>query len=324
MYHILRLEERLKAINCPMIQAFKNLSINNRLSIPLLILAVTSVTFPSQGHNSSLVKIKILQWNFRGIQSKLPDLQLLAEKYNIFCIQETLLSEVSRISVRGFYALRYDIVNPGLCGICFLLRSNIKATSVQLPFILHHSIKAAAITLLFQDSELLVLNVYRHSNNDTPAHALNDIFNFASGYKYALIVGDLNAHHRLCGCARNDNIGNRLASRIESHNYLILNDFTSTRFNPNTNSGSIIDLALASLDLAGVCCLRTLDDPMANDHYPIETIINGTAAKVKRFAYKLKLSDIQLCELSIKLEKSQESSIIRNLPITNWRTMRTW
>ncbi|TGZ37358.1 hypothetical protein DBV15_05678 [Temnothorax longispinosus] len=162
----------------------------------------------------------------------------------------------------------------------FVMRDVQANVLAELPFILHHSIEAAAIILPFQDSELLVLNVYRHPNNDTPAHALNDLFNFASGYKYAFIVGDLNAHHRLWGCARNDNIGIRLASRIESYNYLILNDSTSTRFNPNTNSGSIIDLAFASSDLAGVCCSRTLDDPMASDHYPIETIINGAATKV--------------------------------------------
>ncbi|XP_071572848.1 uncharacterized protein [Temnothorax nylanderi] len=257
--------------------AFKTLVITNRISTLLQVIAVTLITFPSQGHNSSFVKTKILQWNSRGIQGKLPDIQSIAGKYDILCIQETLLTE---------------------------------GKNINLPFIVYDSIEAAAISMPFQDDELIVLNIYRHPNNDTPAQAFNDLFNFASGYKYAIIMRDFNAHHRLWWCSHNDSVGGRLASRVDAYNFLILNDRTCTRFNPNNNSGSVIDLAIASPDLASYCCTHVLDDPMASDHFPVETTINGNIVRIKRFAYKLKLSKEQLDELGYRLTKIQDKAIV--------------
>ncbi|TGZ51459.1 hypothetical protein DBV15_02261, partial [Temnothorax longispinosus] len=149
--------------------AFKTLVITNRISTLLPVTAVTLATFPSQGHNSSLAKIKILQWNARGIQGKLPDLQSIAGKYDVICIQETLLTEGKNINVRGYNILRQDIVNPGLRGTCFVIKSTLKASLVQFPLVVHDSFEAAAISMPFQDDELIVFNIYRHPNDDTPA-----------------------------------------------------------------------------------------------------------------------------------------------------------
>ncbi|TGZ47961.1 hypothetical protein DBV15_10259, partial [Temnothorax longispinosus] len=277
--------------------------------LPLLQeLAVTTNTFTPPEHSASSSEIKILQWNCRGLQDKLPNLQFLAKKFDIFCIQETLLTKVSKVSVNNFSLLRTDITKPGMRGICFLVKNNLKVSLVQLPFTVHYSIEAAAISIPFQNEELLIINIYRHPNDDTTIQAFNDIFNLASRYKFALIVGDFNAHHRLWGCKRNDSAGIRLASCIESFNYWALNDSSNTRFNPCNNTGSIIDLALASPDLACACCTTTLDDPMASDHYPVETVINGKFSMMKRLAYKLKLDKEQLLKLNARLEKISRES----------------
>ncbi|XP_071582091.1 uncharacterized protein [Temnothorax nylanderi] len=83
-------------------RAYKGLAHPNRFSLLSLILAVLLITFPPHGRNSASAEIRILQWNSRGIQSKLPDLQQIAENYDVFCIQETLLTEGCHLGFQNY------------------------------------------------------------------------------------------------------------------------------------------------------------------------------------------------------------------------------
>lgn len=129
---------------------------------------------------------------------------------------------------------------------------------MNLSHVHHPSVEILSISLKYKEDRISIVNIYRHPNTNTPVHILREIFGLSSSLKYVLFVEDLNAHHSSWYDSRSDYMGNRIAAVIDDRNLTILNDDSPTRIDLVTHSPSIIDLAIASRNLAFLCTFSSL------------------------------------------------------------------
>ncbi|XP_071577678.1 uncharacterized protein [Temnothorax nylanderi] len=163
---------------------------------------------------------------------------------------------------------------------------------------------------LLAPEELFVCNLYRHTGQDTPESFFNDLFEFACRYKYAILVGDFNAHHPDWHDRRTDAAGEIVASAIEDHDIVILNDGIPTYHNIYNNVHSVIDLTLVSADLA-IRCIYDHDrdgDLKGSDHIPIIIRIDSPLVPKLKFSHKLKYDKDSL-ERFVSLLNKEEHKI---------------
>jgi len=254
--------------------------------------------------SSPRASLRILQWNCRGARDKLVDLQRFASEYHVICLQESLLSSTSHISIPGFRSVRLDITRPGLRGLCTLVRNDYRFSVVDLHGISHPSVEILGVSLFCSlDSPVVILNIYRHLNLQTPSSFFHKLFFYTLSFKYALLLGDFNAHHPIWDNSRQDRPGELLYQNYETTSLILLNDSSCTHISPPGTLNSTIDLSFATCGLAPLCVFSVEPDSCGSDHFPINISINETAPSVKRFRYKLKLNKKQLGALHSLLER---------------------
>ncbi|KYN12202.1 hypothetical protein ALC57_15634 [Trachymyrmex cornetzi] len=130
---------------------------------------------------------------------------------------------------------------------------------------------------------------------DTPVSFYRSLFGVLHSTKHFLILGDFNAHHSAWGCRRRSVAGVRLLRAVEEMDLVILNDGgTPTLLHPSPGAFSVIDLVIASPQLAPLCEVSMEADTYGSDHYPIITILGAQVCLTSRFRYRISLSKQQL------------------------------
>lgn len=87
-----------------------------------------------------------------------------------------------------------------------------------------------------------------------------------------ILLGDFNGHHPLWGHAKVNNNGRELERYIVNNNLVVLNDGNPTHI--TYTKSSILDLIVASPNIALSCQSTTFLDTFGSDHAPILTIVN--------------------------------------------------
>lgn len=268
----------------------------------LIILTFNLNTSPSDSISSnrkdSQSSLKILQWNCQGMRSKLASLQFASRHYDLICLQESLLYNSNKLLLKGFQVIRKDITGPGLRGICTCVRSNIPYSIADLSDFTHPSLELLGIIIEVNESPCLILNIYRHPNLSTSYMVFDGLLNRLKCFSQVLLIGDFNAHHIHWFNTHEDSSGRSLARAIDKYNFVILNENHPTLVLPPESRESIIDLSIASPNLASLCLSSTMDDSWGSDHYPLSTIINGLVKSRNRFIYKWPLLSHHLDALS--------------------------
>jgi len=214
------------------------------------------------------------------------------------CLQETRLWPHSNFWLKGFQTVRKDIVSSNQSGICMLVRDNLVFSEIDLSNFNHSSWEIQGISLSMRDDMFAIINIYRHSNQNTPFSIIALLFSFLSkNYFKFIIVGDLNAHHFWWGCTYEDTNGKTLSRAIEANNLIILNDRSSPTLLHPSAKHSIIDLVLASENAALLCCSYTILDTMGSDHFPVCTTIDDNFYVKNVFLYKLRINNNDLDSL---------------------------
>jgi len=138
--------------------------------------------FPTLTSNNNLTYsmkisgcIRLIQWNCCGIRGKLPHLQSIANKFDIMCIQESLLWPHNSFWINGFKAI---ITSSNQRGICILIRENLISTNIDLSAFNHPFWEIQGIILSLDNDSLVLVNIYRHPNQTTPFSSYNQLFSF--------------------------------------------------------------------------------------------------------------------------------------------------
>jgi len=119
-----------------------------------LLLLGSTVRFRSSNSRHS----PLLHW--RGALSALPDLQHLANTYDIICIQESFLSSSSTFNIPGFNNIRSDMTAPGVRGLCTLIRSDYLFLAVDCSSLFHSSLEIMGVNLYCSlDAPILIFNL---------------------------------------------------------------------------------------------------------------------------------------------------------------------
>lgn len=197
--------------------------------------------------------LRVLHWNCQGARNKLAELQAMASDFDILCLQETILFESSHFNVNGFRVVRKDIVTPNTRGLCTLIKNNIIFAQVDFTDYIstHPSIELQGFLLNFLNGKLLIIYLYRNPSTHTPNMIFEQIMPFCTKFDFFL------------------------TRIIDSHNLSILNDGLPTSANAFTIYilNIVIDVSLASSNLAPLCVSSTISDSHGSDHFPVLTHI---------------------------------------------------
>lgn len=223
-----------------------------------------------------MTPLRIAQWNARSIFRKLPELKRFINTQNpqidILCIQETHLTHMYTPRIAGYTLVRKDRTSQKGGGICIFIKNTLSYNDLNLvnpvPWFEIQGITTCGIN---------ILNIYIPPNNHVQQHILSDIFNQFSSR--TLILGDFNARNTHWNNSSNNCNGLRLANVLDDTNFVLLNDSQYTRY-PDTTIGShhaspsLIDLNIASPDLAPRCVTSVVDVYLDSDHSIIFTDID--------------------------------------------------
>ncbi|NEV49196.1 hypothetical protein EUZ93_01570 [Wolbachia pipientis] len=235
----------------------------------------TTIIFTSK---DLLNNIKILQWNCRGIRGKLPFLQHICQNLDILCLQDTLLYPHSTFRINAFQSIRKDSEQPGQRGICILIKNNLIFNHVDTSALQHPSVEIQGVSIDYSEDkeQLIILNIYRHPNLHTPQIWFEDISRLFTTAKKILIVGDFNAHHTAWGGSKTDRVSRMLLNAMDNVQAYIVNDGKPTLLTAPGTNRSVIDITIASADLAVACEVITEEDTGDSDHFSVNISIGGS------------------------------------------------
>ena len=215
-----------------------------------------------------MTSLTFLQWNCRGIYKKLPEfkhyLYAMQSLPDIIVLQETHLIQKYTPKLPGYQLFRNDrTLYSG--GVAFFVRDSLNSNAYDLSSPLEFDILCITV------SGLKLCNVYL-----SPSSKSRDFTFLDALASQSLIFGDFNAHHVSWG-RENNSRGICLSEAIDKNNLVLLNSSVPTRLNIATNAvsrSSLLDLTLASRDIAWKCHTTVSDALVGSDHYIVFTSIN--------------------------------------------------
>lgn len=219
--------------------------------------------------------LKLAQWNCRGLRDKFRLNYIDYKSIDILCILETLLSDKVQLSHKDFRIIRQDSQLQNNRGLCFLIRNHILFSTIIMDRFAHPSVEIQGFTIHINDKIIFIVNLYKHPATNTPSWDWDNLFALKSRYPLMLVIGDYNAHHSYWHCSRCDSEGEKLVKALDNANMLVLNDGQSTFMNPSVTNTNVIDLSIASGELALLCESFTGSDSWGSDHFLIFTKIEG-------------------------------------------------
>jgi len=92
------------------------------------------------------------------------------------------------------------MTSPGVRSLCVFIRDDYLFSVADTSNVSYPSVEILDIFLYCSlDAPILIINLYRHPNHNTPFSVYSILFDKAFASKYALIIGDFNAHHYAWG-----------------------------------------------------------------------------------------------------------------------------
>ena len=190
--------------------------------------------------------------------SKLPD---------IIVLQETHLVEKYCPKLVSYTMFRADrTIRSG--GLAIFVKENLSTSKICTA-----PSNSGIEFLTVRVNSISICNVYMH-----PDHQMrgSDLAFFDQLSARTIVVGDFNAHH-WSWSHTTDSRGRGVFDAINRNNFVLLNDSTPTRLNLSLNAvnrGAILDLSIASDDIAWKCKTTVSDQLIGSDHYVVFTTLN--------------------------------------------------
>ncbi|KAG5674241.1 hypothetical protein PVAND_004221 [Polypedilum vanderplanki] len=225
---------------------------------------------PPKESNADLVD-DILYWNCNGIQNKIHELYLYANKnfIHVICLNETFLKNNVKLAHDPEYVIyRLDRAEQNKGGVAILVRKNLKHQI--LPILQTEIIENVGITIpLTNGTNVNIFSVYLpggSTNSDINNKFANDIQIMMQSRENSFFCGDLNSKHRYWNCCIANRAGTILYSEYCSKYFNIDYPQEHTHYPTDTNKrASTIDLVLSNnpYDINPSICNELMSDHTA-------------------------------------------------------------
>lgn len=221
--------------------------------------------------------IKIIQWNCRGIRSKINELKyfLSVTKPHIVCLNETNLHDFDdyRLSIPDFLTIEPSRREDGR-GVAILIQKNLVFSPIFIDNHFRNSpIEVVGVKLSISDLDLSIFTLYISPSFNVSQSQLNRVTTLISNCNSQILInGDFNAHNILWGSQNSNLRGDFLVNATDFHNLILLDCNKPTYFGPN--SQSTLDLTFTSPQLTSSCSWDTYNDLLQSDHCPTITTIS--------------------------------------------------
>lgn len=209
-----------------------------------------------------------MQWNARSAMSNKLSLQnfLQSENIDIALISETWFKHNININFCGYNLIRKDRYD-GKAGVAILINKKLIFKEIKISNNFHDSILVCCAEVSCNETPITFLSIYRPPNIGSTT---NDWMNIFKQIHPPLIIGgDFNAHNYLWGSNRNDPVGLQIIHAIDELELVVLNTGPSTRLDRPGIQKSVVDLSLASTDIANKITWNVFPDCLGSDHFPL-------------------------------------------------------
>ena len=234
-------------------------------------------------------KLRIFQWNAFGIRSKKEFLlKEFCGTYHVGCFSETLLTNPDGFTLPGYRCLSVgvrDIVQvagrPQTRGITLAFHESMQCRQVQIPDVFGAEVVAARVGTA--QGPVTVVCAYFSPNLAGPnvvwpnkgSWLYDDLSQVLDTLPTPLILcGDLNAHSERWGSTTTTGRGENVEELADHYGLQVLNTGEPTFRSGAAGSLSVLDLALATRDIAPHCQWNVLDDDGGSDHYPTVVVVD--------------------------------------------------
>ena len=214
-------------------------------------------------------EIKFLQWNCQSLLPKVAAFRTLLcqEKIDVFGLCETWLLQSDTFVVPN-YVIFTSCQPTRRRGLALGLHRSLPNVTqlTQAPDLGEIELLVAAVSLGSEIYRFATVYIPPASEYSLTRSGCMRLLSSASAP--FVIMGDLNAHHQLWGCATTDNRGRLLQEVVEELGLTVVNDGSITRIARPPMRPSAIDLTICSPSLSLSTSWRVLEDRFGSDHYP--------------------------------------------------------
>lgn len=216
-----------------------------------------------------------MQWNARGLQTKLPDIKMFLLKHPIpiLAFGEAYSKEGFRLS--GYTAFRSHDQGPARTILC--IRNDLTCVWQQRVSGINADIVQCRVRL--NSTVLTVVALYVPPSSSLAKHSLKRLFDSLEAP--FVVVGDINAHHTSWGSRKTDSKGKIWAEFIEESDLRLLNDGSPTFLRRDFTTDAL-DVAICSKDIFSRLSWCTDVEARGSDHLPAYISCRGYGSRLRR------------------------------------------
>lgn len=210
-----------------------------------------------------------IHWNINGVVGHKNALEKLVREHCplIVNLNETKIRKKTEFKLKNYEVIRKELEDERTWvapygGVMSLIHTIVKFKKIDLKTELQAV--AFEINIPFKHT---VCNIYASGKEDDFSEKTFCKLIQQLGNKF-IITGDLNAKNRLWGSPTTDPRGKIIAKVNNLHSLFRLNDETPTYFDCRYGSTSILDLSIATANIADEFSFSVSDDSLGSDHFP--------------------------------------------------------
>ena len=252
--------------------------------------------------------LKISHLNIRSVINKVDELKhfIYSNNVDIMSLNETFLTNNKNLFIEDYNVIRHDRANRRGGGVCLIVHKSIEYNRIN-PIEYQNTEHVTITVKSIQNDSITISSYYNPPDCKVNLDFLLFLQNLTANF---ILLGDLNAHHRLWGGSKINNSGVSVAKFIENENLNLLNFLKLTNtYQPPGMNGSVIDLAITTNYISRKVKDFEVTDEIHSDHLTLVFIIackgySNALQKNARRKHKIRCfdSDKFLNELESKVK----------------------